>query len=1394
MIKRAFLSFGLLAAICFINAIHASNNDVGSPLITNYKTEVYLAHPQNWGIIQDDRGLMYFANGDGVLVYDGSTWELVELPNKIPARTLGKDKDGIIYTAGNNELGYLQPNKFGGLKYISLLDSLGFSNTGTFRDIISTDSCIYFRSELFIIRLNSKGFSYWKAKSTYSIFFLYNNDLFIQDDEYGLFKLENNSLVLAPSGKDFISKKFYFARQLKDEVILANRIKGLYKYSPGSEKAEKLKHIVSDANQELISDFIYSGTITKDEKIVLGTNSGGCIIVDSKGEILSKITRKTGILQNKIHFVYIDKDENLWLALDKGISRCDYSGPISFWNEQNGLEGTIQTIIQYQGTLYLGSLQGLYFLKNSIIHKVQSDISQTWSFFKFIVPNTNREILLIGTFEGVYFLENNKLFKIPNTNNIVIYNLFQSQINPSIIYVGTEVNMGVLEYTDGHFDFKGLILNTGQSIRSIVEENNGELWLGTFRLGVIRITPSDNILTPKKIIHYTLESGLPTLKNILLYHFNNNLVFATEQGFYLFDKERNKFIPDNTLGNIFSSKSKDIFSFTADSHRGAYITQLMNYHGSIGYASKASYGSYQWNSHSYNKLPIMMMLVTYLDQNENLWIGGSEGLYKFDQSAKEKKDTVFNTFIKKVSINRDSSIFYGSYYIEKDGKRIITTTQNELFKYEIEHRNNSIAFNYSAPDFSNEFELKYKFKLDGFDDKWSEWSNSTYKEYTNLHEGDYKFRVISKNIYDTIGKEGSFEFTILPPWYRTKTAFVSCLLFFILLIFFIVRLSIRSLKDTNTHLENQVLIRTYEINQQKEELLTQSEELMVVTEELERKNVELEKLSIVASKTDNAIVIMDGQGNFEWVNEGFTYMYGLTFDEFLAKRGRNIFECTSTPEILRELTKCITEKETVTYEFHYKDGLNKNVWAQTTITPILDEKNNIVKLIAIDSDITSLKIAEQEIFQHKTEIEAQRDYTKQQNEFIEQQNIELEKHRTNLEQLVLERTSELEIAKEHAEESDRLKSAFLANMSHEIRTPMNAIVGFSNLLKQSEIAKEEKEEFIQQITLNSNTLLNLIDDILNISKIEAGLLTITKKSFNINKLLSNLFEVFSEQKNNLYNKPIDLKLVLGVNDPNFEIYSDSLRIQQVITNLVDNALKFTDKGCIEYGYFLINEANASILKFYVKDTGIGLEDKQRDQIFNRFIKIENYQKLYRGAGLGLAICKNLVSLLDGEIYVESEFNVGSVFYFTIPIIINLEDKKEINSNSELKNEFYYSWPGKTVLIAEDENSNFRLLQVILKNSNLTIIRAFDGNDAVVKFENNTIDLILMDIKMPVMDGLEATRLIRQTNLTVPIIAQTAYAMQDDEKLGLEAGCTEYISKPIRPDNLLHLLNKYLFDK
>ncbi len=374
-----------------------------------------------------------------------------------------------------------------------------------------------------------------------------------------------------------------------------------------------------------------------------------------------------------------------------------------------------------------------------------------------------------------------------------------------------------------------------------------------------------------------------------------------------------------------------------------------------------------------------------------------------------------------------------------------------------------------------------------------------------------------------------------------------------------------------------------------------------------------------------------------------------------------------------------------------------------------------------------------------------------------------------------------------AEESDVLKNSFLSNMSHEIRTPMNAILGFSNLLSHKEISNPEKEEFVNLINLNVKNLLTIVEDLIDISKIDSGQLQIRNASVCLHSIMQDVYNNYSNDIKRRGQLNIKLYMKEGISDRNTMVLTDGQRLKQVLANLVGNGIKFTDRGFVEFGYKLKNE---ELLEFYVKDTGIGLPVGKEDRIFERFYKFsEGRQTLYGGTGIGLSLVRDLLDLMGGKIWVESEPKVGTTFYFTIPYhkVSNVGNKLDNRDKTNV-----YNWEGKTFLIAEDEEDNFRYLEVALSISNASLIWARTGLEAVDIFKRiDKIDLVLMDIKMPEMDGYAATREIKKQNGKVPVIAQTAYAMSEEREKSIVAGCDDYIAKPIGYEDLLSKINKFV---
>ena len=356
-------------------------------------------------------------------------------------------------------------------------------------------------------------------------------------------------------------------------------------------------------------------------------------------------------------------------------------------------------------------------------------------------------------------------------------------------------------------------------------------------------------------------------------------------------------------------------------------------------------------------------------------------------------------------------------------------------------------------------------------------------------------------------------------------------------------------------------------------------------------------------------------------------------------------------------------------------------------------------------------------------------------------------------------------AKQRAEESDRLKSAFLANVSHEIRTPLNAIVGFSEVIAHTE-GECEREEYLDIVKANSNLLLHLINDILDLSRIESGKMEFIDENIQMDELCEELRQMHQMRIKN------DVKVIFERPAVSLTIVSDSHRLRQLYSNLISNAIKYTEKGSITLGYKL----KGNMMEGYVRDTGSGIPVEKLNNVFGRFEKLD---LLKQGFGLGLSICKSILDKMGGKIWVESELGVGSCFYFSIPYNGTLPVSGEQNK--------------PLILVAEDMDCNYELVKAILEER-YSVLRANDGIDVVTKYESHKPDLILMDVRMPGLDGLSAAGIIRELNPTIPIIATTAFAFETDREMALAAGCNEYMSKPLEAEKLKTMIERCLENK
>jgi len=527
----------------------------------------------------------------------------------------------------------------------------------------------------------------------------------------------------------------------------------------------------------------------------------------------------------------------------------------------------------------------------------------------------------------------------------------------------------------------------------------------------------------------------------------------------------------------------------------------------------------------------------------------------------------------------------------------------------------------------------------------------------------------------------------------------------------------------------------------------------------------------------NGILVFNHEGKVIKTNARFVQMWNIPKDVIDSKDDKKFLNCiigqlADPNEFLTKLAELYENSEAESFDLiNFADG---RIFERISKPIDLEgeEKGRVWSFL----DITELKKNELQLIRNNEKIAAQNEEFQQVNEEFQQINEEL--NHANF---------ELIGAKEKAEESDRLKSAFLANMSHEIRTPMNGILGFADLLKEPELTGEERQEYIGIIEKSGLRMLNIINDLIDISKVESGQMEIFISEINVNEQIEYIYNFFKPE---VQKKGMQLSYSNGLQAEEAIIQSDCEKLYAILANLVKNAIKYSDTGSIEFGYTL----NKKHLVYFIKDTGIGIPDDKKEAIFNRFVQADiSDKRAFQGAGLGLAISKSYVEMLGGNIWVESDEGKGSTFYFTIPYITKPEEFiAPIKPISLDQNEVQLK--KLKILIAEDDESSEKLLTEIFKKHSKEEIRVKNGIDAVEACRANPdIDLILMDIQLPEINGFEATREIRKFNKSVLIIAQTAYALPGDRELTLKAGCNDYISKPIDKRLLNEMIQKYFND-
>lgn len=1235
----------LAVLFLFSNAVIFSQ-PIGKLFNRYYNAKEYKGGIQNWAIAEAPNGLLYFGNLAGVMEYDGSQWRNIPVPNKSTIRSLSVLQSGTIAVGAISELGLLIPDEKAHLKFLSLKSFID-STHHNFKDVWSiqnnSNGC-YYLTDSYIFRFNLQGVRIYKKESDY-FFLLYKvkDKIFTQQVGKGLQYFDGDSLVLLPEGDFFKEKRIYNMLSYGKKYLVCTRLDGLFVYDPFAKSNRITPWDIENPGVKAINDFfkenILYHALDNDSTMIISSLKAGAVICTKTGQVLDMLNQNTIDLQSPIYTMHLSKNGILWLGLENGIQHVELQTPFRYWDRNLGMLSSITDMSILKDKLYLATGNGLFALslnkkatppmpewvqsehlnsgqiwtllpiepENTMLKKIQSSIPLKKRMWNNTLKDT---AMLIGSGLSLYVLHQNQLSILSTLRNVFI--LYRSTVYPQYIYLGTDNGLYRIIFAHNTFYYDRKIGNFTDHISGIAEDSAQNLWFLSNYKGIYRLSYQHPFLNPDSSLYsndtiefFDKKSGLPALSGIQFFSQKNILKFYIHDSIFSFDEKSKRFYYDTTYhhqcldsswkGSMIFNPRKNVWYNWQNKQLQTPDSGLCN------------------DSVTFKRLQDFMVVNINQENTNRFWIGSTEALFLYNNQY--RRPTPFHAIIRSVQIFDDSVIYFGHSSVNCHQSR----TDSNYSANKISFYKNAITFTYSALFFEEELKNEYSYYLQGYDDNWSAWSSENIKGFTNLREGKYTFFVKARNLYGFESTVAQYSFEILPPWYRTLWAILVYIVLFVLIIIVTVKWYNRRLLRERDKLEKLVKLRTQEILSQHEEILVQAEslkeaneyimtknrelesqkdEIIKRTEQLRKANLELLKLSKVASETDNAIIIFDSNGNMQWVNDGFTRMYGYTFDQFGHLHGQNIFKTSQNENIIDAIKICMSEKKSIVYENKTKTRDGKEIWVNTTLTPVVNKKGETINLIAIDSDITKQKIAEAEIYQQKKEIEEQRD------------------------QLAL---------------SNATQNKFYRIIAHDLRNPISTFSSSTASILQvfDSLGKEKTRRFIEELNKLSQNTFNLLENLLDWSSCKTGQMPFNPEMLDITTIINENLELIAPK---IQAKKIAIHTHIK---ENIAFFADENMIKTIIRNLLSNAIKFTpENGKIKINIF-DNEEQVFIS---IEDNGVGINQNDLNKLF----RIEVHHTTLgtsneKGSGLGLLLCKEFVEKNNGHISVNSIPGVGSTF-------------------------------------------------------------------------------------------------------------------------------------------------------
>lgn len=813
---RTHLCIGLLLSL-FVAAEETSLpkgfwQEHGIPTIENYGARDYGAGNQNWAIVQDERGVMYFGNNMGVLIWDGQSWSLIRIKGERIVWSLAY-LNGRVYVGSIGELGYLVPNASGQLTYVSLKEEIPeqYRDFSTVRDVFVFNESVVFRTNKYLFIWADGEIRIWRPATSFGKSFQVDNTIYIREKNTGLMRMVGDSLELVPGSEIFATESVtVMARIDENQMLVGTRHRGLYRYD-----GTRFYPFASAVNDFLKSNKLYAGLKLSEDLFMLGTLRGGAIIIDNKGRFCQLLNKANGLQDDEVYYIYPDNQKGVWFTFGKGLARVEMPTSLSHYDERLGIESMATAIVRHQGRLYAATNRGVFTLETRknlppAFEPVPGITGYTWALM------STGDHLIAAALDGIYHIYESGAVKVKGADlgNISPRLLYRSWQDASWIFVGGERGFAALRFRDNQWQAIERFRDFAYSVYGIAEDDDGAVWIGSRVDGVIKLNidfqaaHALNEPPSMEMTRFDKAHGLPS-SVIMPFRAENRIFFASYKGLRSFDPARQIFLPDTTFGQMLADSLCRITLVSVDLSDNIWIRGNYANRSLVGRAVLQQNGSYIWEENPFIRLKRLGNLIAvFPEKNGVVWFGGAEGISRYTSHFGKDYAGEYDALVRRMVVNGDSLIYGG------------TPPENSVADLvpELALANHTLRFEFSATSYNDVSANRFQYQLEGFDKEWSGWTKEAKKDYTALSAGDYTFRVRAKNAYDQLSTEDAFTFTILPPWHLTWWAYLLYAILGLALIALVVKYRVRHLESKTRELEAIVSERTVKIRKQAEKL------------------------------------------------------------------------------------------------------------------------------------------------------------------------------------------------------------------------------------------------------------------------------------------------------------------------------------------------------------------------------------------------------------------------------------------------------------------------------------------------------------------------------------------------------------------------------------------------